>query len=59
MDAYASLIKLISYPIQVDINAMPDIGAAVASTINESFSLETFILSVTGLIIGPTISELA
>ena len=39
--------------------ARPAIGAAVASIINANLSLDIFILSATGLIIGPTINEFA
>ena len=39
--------------------ASPATGAAVASIINANLSLDIFILSATGLIIGPTIKELA
>ena len=39
--------------------AGPAIGAAVASTINDNFSRETFFSSVTGRITGPTINEFA
>ena len=37
--------------------AIPATGAAVASTTNANFSLDTLSLSITGLMIGPTISE--
>ena len=59
IDLNASWIRPTSSPIQVDMIARPAIGAAVASITNASFCLDMFILSNTGLIIGPTISELA
>ncbi|MPN16601.1 hypothetical protein SDC9_163946 [bioreactor metagenome] len=49
----------ISVPIQVDIRAIPATGAAVASTIKENLAREIFILSIRGLMTGPTISEFA
>jgi len=55
----ASPIKLTSNPIQVEIIASPATGAAVASIMNANLSLDIFILSATGLIIGPTINEFA
>ena len=43
----------------MEIIAIPATGAAVASTTNANFSLETLSLSITGLMIGPTIKEFA
>ena len=41
------------------ISSVLGIVAAVASIINANLSLDIFILSATGLIIGPTINEFA
>ena len=54
-----SPIKPTSKPIHVDIIASPATGAAVASITKASLSLDIYILSVTGLIIGPIINEFA
>ena len=40
-DSKPAAIKLISNPIQVEIIAIPATGAAVASTTNANFSLDT------------------
>ena len=57
--SYPARIKLSSSPIQVEMMASPAMGAAVASIIKASFSRLTLNLSVTGRIMGPTISEFA
>ncbi len=54
-----SEIKETSYPIQVEIIAIEVIGAAVESTIYESFSLEILNLSVKGHKVFPTSKVLA
>ena len=59
IDLKPDAIKLISNPIHVEIIAIPATGAAVASTIKANFCLDTLSLSITGLIIGPTINEFA
>ena len=57
-DSNASLIRLISNPIQLVITAMHATGAAVESTMYASFSREMRRRSVTGRIVFPTISVL-
>ena len=59
MDENPSSIKPISPAIQVETSASPDTGAEVESTRYASFSREIRNLSIKGLIVFPSRSELA
>ena len=53
------MIAEISTPTQVEITAMPVIGAAVASMMKANFAREILNLSISGRMMGPTIRAFA